>query len=410
MLHSTLKFSIHIFFSLILTISINIYSQDLEGDYVGQTPPGNTPEIFAPDIISTEAHEHSSPTFSADGNEVYWSVWSLPVGEHPQTIMCMKRIDNKWTAPEVATFSGTFTDGGPFLSIDGERLYFYSTRPLQGSDEKDNDIWYVERKDTLWSDPVNIGTPINSDELEAMPAISENNNLYFIAYYEGVQGEYGIYKSLYTGSNYEQPEPLNESINSNYYDWCPFIAADESYLIFSSSRTGGYGSFDLYICFKNPDSSWSDQINMGNKINTSKQERFPSVTPDGQYLFFTRETPTNQDDIFWISASIIDTLRQQITSIKNEENIVPNEMKLNQNYPNPFNPSTIIKYSLQKPNHTTLKVYNLVGQELEKLVNEFQTVGEYEIIWQPKEFPSGIYFYRLQAGEYTETKKLILHK
>lgn len=283
---------------------------ELEGDYLGQTPPGNTPLIFAPDIISTGAHEHSSPTFSEDGNEVYWSVWPLPVGEHPQTIMFMKRIDNKWTSPEVVGFSGTFTDGGPFLSIDGERLYLYSTRPLQGTAEKDYDIWYVERDDTLWSDPINMGTPINSDELEAMPAISELNNLYFIAYYEGVQGEYGIYKSLYTGSNYEQPEPLNDSINSNYYDWCPFIAADESYLIFSSSRTGGYGSFDLYICFKEPDSSWSDPTNMGNTINTAQQERFPSVTPDGEYLFFTRATPANQDDIFWVSSDIIDSLKE----------------------------------------------------------------------------------------------------
>jgi hypothetical protein len=81
-----------------------------------------------------------------------------------------------------------------------------------------------------------------------------------------------------------------------------------------------------------------------------------------------------------------------------------------QNYPNPFHSSTIIKYSLQKPNHTTLKVYNLVGIELETLVNDFQTVGEHEITWQPKELSGGIYFCRLQVGKFSKTIKLILHK
>ena len=86
------------------------------------------------------------------------------------------------------------------------------------------------------------------------------------------------------------------------------------------------------------------------------------------------------------------------------------DFMLCQNFPNPFLSSTIIKYSLQKPNHTTLKVYNLVGQELETLVNEFQTVGEYIITWQPKELSGGIYFYRLRVGEFSETMKLILSK
>ena len=84
--------------------------------------------------------------------------------------------------------------------------------------------------------------------------------------------------------------------------------------------------------------------------------------------------------------------------------------QLNQNYPNPFNPTTTIKYHLQKPGNIILTLYNLAGQELETLVNEFQTAGEHEINWQPKGLPGGIYFYRLQAGDFSETKKLILQK
>lgn len=89
---------------------------------------------------------------------------------------------------------------------------------------------------------------------------------------------------------------------------------------------------------------------------------------------------------------------------------IPGEFKLYQNYPNPFNPTTTIKYNLHKSNDVTLKIYNLIGQELETLVNGFQTAGKHEINWQPNGLPSGIYFYRLQSGEFSQAKKLILQK
>jgi polyhydroxybutyrate depolymerase len=81
-----------------------------------------------------------------------------------------------------------------------------------------------------------------------------------------------------------------------------------------------------------------------------------------------------------------------------------------QNYPNPFNPSTKIKYNLKKSSHIKLKIYNLTGDELETLICGFQTAGDYEVTWLPKGFPSGIYFYRLQASDLSETRKLIYQK
>ncbi len=96
----------------------------------------------------------------------------------------------------------------------------------------------------------------------------------------------------------------------------------------------------------------------------------------------------------------------------------PEAFVLYQNYPNPFNPTTTIKYNLTKPNTITLKIFNLSGQEIETLVKGFQSVGEHQINWQPKGLSSGIYFYRLEAGDpsagsgqrFSETKKLILTK
>jgi len=89
---------------------------------------------------------------------------------------------------------------------------------------------------------------------------------------------------------------------------------------------------------------------------------------------------------------------------------IPENYSLYQNYPNPFNPTTTIRYSINKSNLVTLKIFNLAGQEVETLVNAYQTLGEHYIKWNAEELPGGIYFNRLQFGNHSETKKLILQK
>jgi hypothetical protein len=104
--------------------------------------------------------------------------------------------------------------------------------------------------------------------------------------------------------------------------------------------------------------------------------------------------------------------KDNITSVASpfDETIRPNQLSLSQNYPNPFNPTTTIKYTLNKPSNVVLRIYNIAGQELETLVNSSQAEGEYKVAWQPNGLPSGVYFYRLQTGEFSEAKKTILQK
>jgi hypothetical protein len=87
-----------------------------------------------------------------------------------------------------------------------------------------------------------------------------------------------------------------------------------------------------------------------------------------------------------------------------------NNHKLYQNYPNPFNPITNIKYQITKNNFVTLKIYDILGKEIETLVNERQSPGMYEVHWNGEEYPSGVYFYKITAGDFTETRKMILMK
>ncbi|MEK7729306.1 MAG: T9SS type A sorting domain-containing protein, partial [candidate division KSB1 bacterium] len=81
---------------------------------------------------------------------------------------------------------------------------------------------------------------------------------------------------------------------------------------------------------------------------------------------------------------------------------------LAQNYPTPFNPSTTIHYGLARAGHVTLKVFNLAGQEVASLVDENQSEGEHALQWHAGELASGVYIYRLRAGEFVQSKKLIL--
>ncbi|HAS81032.1 TPA: hypothetical protein DD445_01665 [Candidatus Nomurabacteria bacterium] len=98
-----------------------------------------------------------------------------------------------------------------------------------------------------------------------------------------------------------------------------------------------------------------------------------------------------------------------ITDVPNEIQI-PSEFVLSQNYPNPFNPSTTINYQVPEKNLVTLKVYDILGREIETLVNEEKPIGNYEVNFNASNLPSGAYFYKLQAGSFVETKKMILLK
>ncbi|MHB8851839.1 MAG: T9SS type A sorting domain-containing protein [Ignavibacteriaceae bacterium] len=106
----------------------------------------------------------------------------------------------------------------------------------------------------------------------------------------------------------------------------------------------------------------------------------------------------------------VDSVAQLPTGIKQSGSNIPMKFELSQNYPNPFNPSTIIKYSVPKGQLVTLKVYNMLGQEVATLVNNQQNAGNYEVTFNADRLASGIYFYTLNAGSFVSTKKMILLK
>lgn len=107
---------------------------------------------------------------------------------------------------------------------------------------------------------------------------------------------------------------------------------------------------------------------------------------------------------------ILKTTTGGSTWILHSKNIIPDEYSLWQNYPNPFNPVTKIKFDIQKSEYTTLKIFDIAGKEIAVLVNEFLSPGSYETIWNADNFPSGIYFAKIQAGNYSQIIKMTLLK
>ena len=292
-------------FIFIYSISFGQEFADLKGDYLGQPLPGDTPVVFARGIISDTLLQHSAPTFSPDGNEVFW--WSFYYGEETQYFhKTMRRVDNRWTMPEISPFLGE-----PFFSPDGKRLYFSA---LEGPK-------YAEKQEDGWSEPKSIGIIARFPEIKMVEfrSITRNGTLYFNGYAEGFRFNMAIYRSELIEGEYTKPELLPSHINipgDGMLNQTPYIAPDESYLIYCSrSFTPVDDKGDLYICFRQSDGSWTDRIKLDDQINTKGMERFPSVSPDGKYFFFNRYDPDYDEDVYWVSASFIDSLREK-SSVK----------------------------------------------------------------------------------------------
>jgi Tol biopolymer transport system component len=281
------------------------------GSYLGQTPPGDSPEVFAPRLVSLDTRLETYPTFSPDLKTIFLSVVNA---DWSQGRLLATRLENgAWTSLEPAAFSdGRSIDWESSISPDGKRMFFASSRPPSSG----MDIWMVERTaDTSWSAPVHLPAPINSAADDGSPCVTNNGTLYFKSVRGGGVGGSWLYRAALTNGAYRTIESLGAIVRTTAGESEPYVAPDESYLIFiSQTRTGGIGGWDLWICFRGKDGSWSVPANLGPEVNSADDEYGPRVTPDGRYLFFTRERRGRTMDIYWVSARVIDRLRANAQS------------------------------------------------------------------------------------------------
>lgn len=271
----------------------------LKGPYLGQTPPGMTPVIFAEGIINPDLH--GCPVFSADGTEAFWG-WM----REKSHIMHAVYRGGKWSKPEEVTFLNILSSSGePCLSVDGKTLFFNSPSVTEG--ERNVKIWYsVKGADTGdWSKPQSLPEVVNSHPSYWQISVTANRNLYFMSMESG-NGD--IYIAPYSRDNYGEPERLGSSINTDNLETTPYASPDESYVIFGREGLVQPNRIALAISFRLANGTWSEAQNLDKLNRPNSSQLCPNVTPDAKYLFYICQTPKG-NTAFWVSAKIIEEYR-----------------------------------------------------------------------------------------------------
>lgn len=252
-------------------ISQDSDSPSIEGLYFGLKPPSIIAEPYVPGIDWELGEMHDQYM------DEFYLTPSVEVPLSP-LVVSFRKENRVWKKYK-------------FYATGGEIMY-----------SKDK---YIERTDYGWSEIKSLGAPFDSIRIMRLTASSQGT----LVFDEATRDGNGVlrYSRLVNGKR-EAPKPLDKVINTGKWTAHPFIAPDESYIIWDSERDGGYGDSDMYISFRQPDGSWGKAINFGDKINTDGEDGGGYVTPDGKYLSFCPrcKPPYNR---MWVDAQIIEDLR-----------------------------------------------------------------------------------------------------
>ena len=256
---------------------------DLEGPYLGQEPPGLTPKVFAPGIVSTKDWEIEG-VFAPGMKEFYFARYRGTYDDAKTYVI--KYEDGGWHESVLERRTGEV-----FISVDGKTMHMGNK--------------FMERTASGWSEKKSLGPFFEDMGIMRLTASSTGTYVF-----DDYKTDTLRYSRLIDGKR-EKPKALGAGINTGKLTAHPFIAPDESYLIWDSEKEGGYGASDLYISFRQKDHSWGPAINMGDEINTERENAFGSVTPDGKYFFLHTHLGEGKANIYWVDAQVIENLRPQ---------------------------------------------------------------------------------------------------
>lgn len=284
-----------------ITAYCNIIAQKSNCNYFNISKPTIIPKDFNPKLLDL----NGSFKFNVEigrCNEIYFTT---KVGAN-EDIYFSEKENNTWSKPKIASFSDIkYNDADPFLTKDGKRMYFISKRPTNKDDKKlDFNIWYSDRKNNNWEKPKPLPKPINSDEYnEYFFSISEKGNAFFSSNRKGGKGSFDIYTVKVLGNNkFSEPKNIGHPLNTKNYEFDPYISPDESFIIFSINKKG---NSSLYFSSKDKSGAWRTPKNLGKSINITRQDFAPSLSPDGKFIFYS-----NNGKLRWISVEVLKTLNE----------------------------------------------------------------------------------------------------
>jgi len=264
---------------------------------MGQKTPGMVAEPFAPSIVSTKGWELEG-VFAPCMKEFYFTLDRATEEKKFQpTVIGFRQKNNIWKKYIEFPRSGEIV-----FSPDGKRMHM-----AKG---------YKDRIGDGWSERKSLGPMFDRKDWGIMRLSASAKGTYV---FDDYKSKDLIRISTIKDGKRQTPKEMGSVVNTGKWTAHPFIAPDESYLIWDSERAGGYGDTDLYISYRQKDGSWGPAINMGDKVNSDKAEFYASVTPDGKYILFNRGMDDKDNiDIYWVDAQIIETLRVKEQTIKQE--------------------------------------------------------------------------------------------
>lgn len=287
-------------FCFLTLAAFDLYPQQtdfpvLTGPYLGQKPPGLTPEIFAPGIVSLPATREWSSSLSPDGKEFYFYRITQVSDKFRMNIYSSKLVDGAWTAPEEASFAKGFPASQPHVTRDNKTLYFGWHRPVPAGEQSymgDIGIWATERTSNGWSEPhyAGQGMFVSSDRdgriyTTDMSARNVNGRTH-LAQVELKDGRFAAFKRLALDPRFDGPAH-------------PCIALDGSYVLFDVE-----GGSQLHVSFKQKNGTWGEAIDLANH-GFDKAAGGATITPDGKYLFFHL-----RGDLWWVDIKAIENLKR----------------------------------------------------------------------------------------------------
>ena len=245
------------------------------------------PQLFGDGIISTPFREWTT-TFTPDGQTVYFSQGNLRYA-----IIYSEQVNGKWQKPKLAPFSGRWSDTDPFITSDGNRLYFCSNRPADqnpaSTPAKRAHIWVVEKiNKNAWSSPVLLDSPINLAGVSSWyPSESEDGNFYFHSGGRpgGPAANSAIWVSRHEGGKFSPPVLCAVDTARFNTQECR-VSRKGDFMVFVSNRPGTIGITDIFIAFLK-DGKWSIPRDLGPSVNIPGIANMaPALSPDGNTLYF----------------------------------------------------------------------------------------------------------------------------
>ncbi len=250
--------------------------------------------LFGENILSTPLYERDI-AISPKENELIYTL-----GDYKQQKRCLVSLtkeNGNWDKPKILNISGKYQDIEPFYSNDGDRLYFASNRPIYNDKTRDDyNIWYSDRINGNWSEPIALDSIINTKSDEFFPSVSNQGNLFFTATRDAGHGREDIFMSEYVDGEFKLPKALPEQINSFAFEFNAYIHPEEHLIVFSSfGRSDGFGGGDLYISRKDANGKWTKSKNLGATINSDKLDFCPFIDWKSRNFYFTSERRANDD-------------------------------------------------------------------------------------------------------------------